>query len=95
MAGNGFFTKHDFYCINCGKLTYPINRKQSHQKGKFHRKKLYCPWCRHTVNSIEVRNDEEAAEFKLMFERGDFKEEAEESIRISENSNLWEEFLHH
>lgn len=72
---------HDFYCINCGQRGLPIVRRHSLQHEKFHRKKLYCPWCKMTVNHIECRNDEEAFEFKQAFENGEYAEEAEESLR--------------
>lgn len=71
---------HDFYCINCGQRSLPIVRRRSLQHEKFHRKKLYCPWCKMTVNHIECKNDEEAYEFKQAFKNGEYIQEAAESI---------------
>ena len=80
---------HKFYCISCGKEGIPLQRKGSQLKEKFHRKKLYCPWCKLTINMIECRNDQEVKEFKEAFERGDFKNEVEESIRLSRSTRIW------
>ena len=49
---------HSFYCINCGEKTYELMRSRSHQYSRHHRKVLYCPHCKQTVNCIECRNDE-------------------------------------
>lgn len=72
--------ERNFYCINCGNKGLPIQRRVGKLKEKFHRKKLYCPYCQITINHVEVRSDIEAQEFKQMFLNGDFKEEALESI---------------
>lgn len=74
-----------FFCINCGKESIPLARKENQLHSKFHRKVLYCPWCKNTVNHIEVRNDEEAEEFRQSFEEGTFAEEAKESIEYTKN----------
>lgn len=71
---------HDFYCLKCGQLGIPIMRQRGHERGKFHRKKLYCLRCKQEVNHMECRTDEEVREFKDAFERGEFVNEAEESI---------------
>lgn len=71
---------HDFYCLNCGNKSLPCVRPQAHKRERFHRKKLYCPNCGLTVNHIEVKNDEEAYEFKEAFANGEFKKEAEISV---------------
>lgn len=68
--------KSDFYCVNCGKRTMTIPRPKSLIRPAFHRKKLYCPWCKETYNCVECRNDAEAYEFRLDFEDGLYKEEA-------------------
>lgn len=71
---------HDFYCMKCGSKAFSCVRPQAHRREKFHRKKLYCPTCRITLNCIEIKNDIEAFEFKEAFELGEFKEEAKLSI---------------
>ena len=43
----------NFYCINCGNKGIPIARMGNNRKDKGHRKNMYCPTCRHTVNHIE------------------------------------------
>lgn len=80
MSKNKVMKYNDFYCLNCGNrsMTLPRTRGFLHEKG--HRKKLWCCQCGKYLNHIEVNNDEEAFEFKEAFERGDFMEEAAESI---------------
>lgn len=74
-------TYHDFYCINCGKRGLPLPRKICMQHEKFHRKRMYCPWCKIEVAHVEVRTPEEAQEFIDLYEEGSFTEEAAESIK--------------
>lgn len=74
------YESHYFYCLNCGKKSIPIMRKIGHQHGKNHRKALYCPFCKQTVNHMEVKTFEEAIQFREDFNKGIFKEEAKESI---------------
>ena len=74
--GYGKIDIHDFYCIQCGERALSCVRPQSHRRERFHRKKLYCPHCKVMINTIEIKNDVEAYEFKEMYEAGDFKEEA-------------------
>lgn len=76
------FDAHDFYCIKCGNKGIPLNRKKSLQHGKFHRKRLYCPFCKIEVNHIECRNQADIEEFKMNFANGDYIEEAQESIEF-------------
>ena len=71
---------HDFYCLNCGERALSCVRPQAHRREKFHRKKLYCPNCQLMCNTVEVKNDIEAYEFKEAFELGEFVEEAKASI---------------
>ena len=71
---------HDFFCLKCGNKGIPIGRRQGFQHGKYHRKKLYCIHCREEVNHMECRTQAEIDEFKAAFERGEFVNEAEESI---------------
>ena len=67
---------HDFYCIKCGEKAMSCVRPQAHRREKFHRKKLYCPHCKITINCVECKNDIEVYEFKTSFCEGDFQEEA-------------------
>ena len=66
----------DFYCINCGHKGIPIPRRRSYQYKPLHRKRMYCPNCKHTVNHIECRNAKEAETFLTCFRNGDFQAEA-------------------
>ena len=84
------YTEHSFYCIRCGQRGLPISRPDSHNYGKHHRKKLWCPHCKMTLNHIECRNDSEVYEFKQAFEAGKYKEELEESLAfVQSKNNLW------
>lgn len=72
--------QHDFYCINCGKKGIPIGRNKGHLREKFHRKRLYCIYCKQEVNHIEIKSQEDKEEFLINFENGVYKSEAEESL---------------
>ena len=72
---------HDFYCLSCGRKTISLPRERGHQHNKFHRKKLYCPWCHIECNHIEIKNDAERIEFLNDFERGKYNGERESIIR--------------
>lgn len=78
--GYGKFDIHDFYCLRCGGRVGSCVRPQAHRREQFHRKKLYCPMCRITLNCVEVKNDFEAYEFREAHARGEFVEEAKMSI---------------
>lgn len=71
---------HDFYCLKCGNKGIGVFRNVGFQRERFHRKRLYCPFCKEEVNHIECKTYEEVQIFKYAFERGEFKDEAEESI---------------
>ena len=71
---------HDFYCLKCGNKGIGVFRNVGFQRERFHRKRLYCPFCKEEVNHIECKTYEEVQTFKDAFERGEFKDEAEESI---------------
>ena len=71
---------HDFYCLKCGNKGIGVFRSVGFQREKFHRKKLYCPFCKEEINHIECKTYEEVQVFKDAFERGEFKDEAEESL---------------
>lgn len=64
------FQINKFMCPLCGKETVPIIRKTSRQRQKGHRKWLYCPWCKKTVNTYECRNHQELQEFKHQYDSG-------------------------
>ena len=84
------YENHSFYCLNCGHKGIPIWRHRGHLHSKNHRKALYCPYCKTTVNHIEVRNFEEIEKFKENFNKGLYKEEAIESIMYIKNESLKE-----
>lgn len=79
---------HNFYCMKCGKSGIPLARKKSLQHPRFHRKKLYCPWCKMTVNHIECKTDEDIYIFKEQFEKGEFQKEMEESLEFIEKEGI-------
>lgn len=89
MAKNKNYQMHRFFCIKCGNEGIPIHRKQGHQHGRFHRKKLYCPHCKVEINHVECKNDEDVYEFRLDFEEGVFADEIEESLAHEWPSGLW------
>ena len=71
---------HDFYCLKCGNKGIGVFRNVGFQRERFHRKRLYCPFCKEEVNHIECKTYEEVQIFKDASERGEFKDEAEESV---------------
>ena len=79
------YITNDFYCIQCGQKGLPVQRKQGKARGVFHRKKLWCCNCKVEINHVEVRNDYERDCFKEMYENGDFRTEAEDSLRACGN----------
>ena len=87
------FLFHDFYCINCGQKGIPLTRQQSHQRGAFHRKLMYCYHCQHTVNHIECRNEIEKAQFLLDFAEGKYKEEAAAELEYEKNHPRFQNYL--
>ena len=93
MAKNKNYQMHRFFCIQCGNEGIPIYRKQGHQHGRFHRKKLYCPHCKVEINHVECKNDEDVYEFRIDFEEGVFADEIEESLAHVGSSRIGEEHL--
>ena len=81
---------HDFYCINCGNKGIPLIRKVGFQRNKFHRKKLYCIYCKTEVNHVECRNQDEIDQFLKDFQDGVYKDEAKESLSYIEEETLHE-----
>lgn len=80
------YEEHEFYCMLCGKPGIPIRRKSGHLHGAFHKKKLYCPYCKTEVNHIEVRNYEEKQKFLTNFENGVYQDEAKASCDFVRSS---------
>ena len=83
------FKAHHFFCIQCGQEGIPIYRNQGYKHERFHRKKLYCPHCKIEINHIECQDDEDIYEFKDAFEKGEFKNEVEESLAFIRSSGQW------
>ena len=80
--------EHQFYCIKCGKRGIPLARKRGAQREKYHSKKLFCLNSQQEVNHVECRNQEEIDQFKIWFEEGMFKDEAEESISYVRDTGI-------
>ena len=76
MAHGNQFNFTSFYCPACGKKAMDLPRPRSLTRQAFHRKKLYCPWCRATYNCIEVRNEYERQDFISDWEEGVYEAEA-------------------
>lgn len=76
MARTSKFSFSMFYCPNCGKKAMELPRPVSLTRSAFHKKKLYCPWCKNTYNCIECRNENEKNDFLEMYKNGEFKEES-------------------
>lgn len=83
------YEEHNFFCINCGKKGIPLRRKVGFQHSRFHRKKLYCPYCKKEVNHIECKTQEDIDEFLENFNNGVYKDEAEESLSFVRSSCFW------
>lgn len=83
-----YTTNITLWCMNCGKEGIPIRRKGNLLKKSFHRKKMYCPWCKTYVNHVECHSDEDIKLFKEAYEQGEFKEEAQQSITFCERKIL-------
>ena len=85
---NRTYESHDFYCNNCGSKGINIFRSRGSQRGAFHRKKLYCPYCKKTINHIECRTPWEAEEYKTNFINGVYENEKEESLSVIRASSF-------
>jgi transcription elongation factor Elf1 len=77
MARVNRFDMSSFYCPSCGKKAMDLPRPRSLTRQAFHRKKLYCPWCRETYNCIEVRNEIERQDFIADWEDGVYETEVQ------------------
>ena len=84
---------HDFYCLNCGQKSMSLPRQRNHLHGKFHRKKLYCPLCKTTVNHIEVRSEDERWEFLEDFKGGVYEQEKIDTLSYVRDSSLREIYI--
>ena len=67
---------HRFFCMNCGREGIPLSRRISGQKERFHRKKLYCIYCRQEVNHVECKTEQDVMDFKINFENGVYENES-------------------
>ena len=79
---------HDFYCLYCGNRNISVLRPRGFLRERGHRKVLYCPHCKHTVNHYECRDEAEVFDFKEKFIEGVFVEEAIESIQFIREEEL-------
>ena len=79
---------HDFYCINCGNKGIGLMRNQGFKHQGMHRKKLYCVFCKQEVNHVECKTLDEIEEFRINFENGVYKDEAEESLHFVGTSGM-------
>lgn len=75
-------SSHDFYCMNCGNKGIPLSRYVGHQHAKFHRKKMYCIFCKQEMNHVECRNMMEVNKFKEDYANGVFVEEVKACIEF-------------
>jgi hypothetical protein len=91
--GRGRRVEHSFYCMKCGRKGIPLARKEGHQHKSFHRKKLYCVFCKEEVNHIECKNYEEIERFKEDFKCGVYENEAKESISYVRAEREWKNDL--
>ena len=80
---------HDFYCLNCGKRSLSLPRKIGHQHEQFHRKNLYCPYCKITSNNIEVKNDIERVLFLEQYNKGVFEDERKKIVCNDGMPRVW------
>lgn len=87
------YEEHTFYCLLCGQPGIPLRRKKGFQHGAYHRKKLYCPYCKVEVNHMEIRNFMEKEKFLEDFKNGVYKDEAEESLAACGGSGLRKEHM--
>ena len=82
------YTEHSFYCINCGNKGLPLMRRKSLQHKSFHRKKLYCIHCKEEINHIECKTEEDVKEFLENFKKGEYADEAKESLSYVRTSGV-------
>ena len=63
-------------------------RNQGFKHQGMHRKKLYCVFCKQEVNHVECKTLDEIEEFRINFENGVYKDEAEESLHFVGTSGM-------
>lgn len=88
MAKRKKVAMHSFYCPKCGNFTMDLPRNTGMRKEGMHRKKLYCPWCKETLNQIEITTPADLINFREAFERGDFINESQESLDFVRSARL-------
>ena len=54
---------------------------------------MYCWHCKHTVNHIECRNEEERQQFLIDFAAGKYREEAEEELKYEQEHPRFQNYL--
>lgn len=82
------YTEHSFYCLKCGNKGIPIMRSEAKRKESFHRKKLYCLYCKQEVNHIECATSLDVEEFQKNFKKGVYADEAQASISFIRSGGL-------
>lgn len=80
---------HRFFCMKCGQESMPLARSSSLRREALHRKKLWCYHCKLELNHIECKTIEEIELFKINFENGVYKDEAEESLAHVRSTSKW------
>lgn len=83
------YQTHHFFCIQCGNEGIPLVRKAGHKHERFHRKKLYCPYCKVEINHVECQTDEDVYNFRVDFEEGVYADEVEESLAHEWPAGVW------
>lgn len=71
---------HNFYCINCGRKGMVLSRNKGFKHKSFHRKKMYCFYCKRDINMVECKDEYESRKFLDNFKKGLYKKEAKESL---------------
>ena len=85
--GRGKRVEHSFYCLKCGQKGIPLARKEGRQHKSFHRKKMFCVFCKEEINHIECKNYLEVEEFKENYKTGVYEDEAKESGNFIEKGH--------
>ena len=73
----GKMTFSDMYCTYCGRKNIPIPRKAGQEREPGHLKKMYCIYCKKTVNMVEVKDfgtGYTVDDFKWEYDNGNFKD---------------------
>lgn len=75
MKRTNYTIDHSFWCIKCGRSGIPLPRNKRNKKERFHRKKMYCPYCKIEINHVECKTQDDVLKFKMMYADGAFAEE--------------------